>query len=151
MQGAQGYLTQKTRPGRAVRTLEKLALTGLFLLLAACVYVAVYGYMQDGLSVAHLILAAVAVVIALVMNPIAERMRRRKHAVLIVRALTEAGGWLPCEELEAACGVRKAAQTALLLREKGYLTGVSLKKGLIGFDEALPADEAEEIVPIFRN
>lgn len=148
------YLTDKTRPGRVVRAVEKLALIGLFLLLTACVYVAVFGYMREGgLRIAHLYLCLPAVLLVWAMNPIAERLRARKHAKLIVAALMRAEGRLPADELEPACGVRAAAVRARQLVTKGYLTGVCFREGLIGLEGMMRTEDEpkRDVVPIFTD
>lgn len=154
MNAADRYLTRKTRVSRIVVLLENTGAIALFLMMAALVYVAVYGYQVDGFDIGHLFLCLAEVVLVLPLNVITERKRARKHAQLIVEALLEQEtGCVPCDELEKLCGVRKAAQRAVQLTEKGYLKDVLLRRGMICLADMAPQEPeaAEEIKPIFRN
>ncbi len=147
------YLTDKNRPRKLRRLLEDLAIAGLFLVLAYCVYLAVYGYQRSGFSVAHLIIAAVAVAVAFALNPLMEVKRSRLHANRIIRALTASPeGGIPVNEMESVCGVRIAATVTGRLLEKGYLREVTFRKGIIWLADCMPEEEPrEEIKPIFQN
>ena len=145
------YLTEKTKPGKGRMLLEKAVLIALFALLAIIVYVAVYGYLVDGLSMGHVIMCVPAVLLVLAMTPFTEQMRARKHAELIVRALMQADEGMPFEELEGACGVRNAADVAMKLKKRGYLKEIYLHKGVIRLGAPPEEEEQEEIRTIFRD
>lgn len=160
------YLTKKALPGKGLLLAENAALLLLFLLLAACVYgvatVVMYGARvitaigaeAGGLNWRSLLLLVPVILLVLVMNPLAERIRARKHARLIVSALLKSeNGALPMEEMDEACKIRGAADRAMTLVNKGYLTGVTTHKGLVCLSDRIPeeAQEPEEIVPIFRD
>jgi len=153
MNGAERYLTRKARPGKAVIWLENAALVALFLVIAALVQTAVYGYMTYGLMAAHAALAAIILAIFAVMNLLTERKRCRMHAERIVRALLQQeDGCILCDEMGKHTGVRKAADEAVRLGEKGYLTDVVLRKGCIGLADRMPeAVEEVPVTPIFKN
>lgn len=144
------YLTGKVRPGKGVLVMEKAALVAMTLLIGVLVHVAVYGWLWHGPGVTHLLLVALVVLLAALMNPIAERMRARKHAGLIVKALEKAGGSMTAEDLEAACGVHKAADTALRLVTKGYLQDVALYKGSL-YLGAPEQTEEEPVATLFHD
>lgn len=154
MNDAEKYLAQRTRVSTAVVLLENLAAVGLFLLMSMLVIVAVYGFQVDGLAAGHAMLCVAEVLLVIPLNLITERKRARKHAELIVDALAaQAEGRIPCDELEAVCGVRRAAQRAVQLSEKGYLTGIGLRKGYVCLmdRQAEEPEEAEDVKPIFHN
>ena len=150
------YLTSKTGPDRVVRLLENAALVVLFGLLGVCVYfvaeVAMLAYERKALDVKLLLLLVPLLLLVLVMNPIAERMRARRHALLIVRALEAAGCCIPADEAEDRIGVRAAADRAQELVTKGYLKDVRVERGFLLLAEAeeqLPPQE--EVKQLFRD
>lgn len=151
------YLTEKCRPGRGVKLLENTASALLFLFFLGCIYVTlgvlmVGAQFEGGLGVTLLLPLIPAVLALVAMNALAERIRARKHAQVIVKKLQEAGGCVPADEAEAVIGVRKAAQTALSLVEKGYLADVRLEKGVLllaGAEVDLP--EEKPVVTLFHD
>lgn len=150
------YLTKKCRPGKGVKLLENTAMILCFGLFAACVAATVF-VVAKALSLGMLgwqnfLLLIPAVLLAVAMNAVGERMRARKHAQVIVRKLQEAGRCVPADEAESLIGVRKAAQTALTLVEKGYLTDVRLAQGflLLGDAEA-PVEKKPEAKQLFHD
>jgi len=153
------YLTKKCRPGKGVVALENLALVACFALFALCIGATVYVLVTyvpmvglGGLSWQNFLLLIPAALLAAAMNPLGERLRARKHARVIVEKLQQAGGRIPADEAEAIIGVRRAAETAQQLVEKGYLTDVRLVQGCRCLGEAAPEEApAEEIKPLFHD
>lgn len=153
------YLTKKCRPGKGMRLLENAAMVVGFVLFALCIAVTVYvvvTYVQSmgvsGLGWQNFLLLIPAALLALALNPLGERIRSRKHAQVIAEKLHKAGGFVQADEAEAVIGVRRAAETAMALVEKGYLTDVRLEQGclLLGEAEAqLP--RKEEVKQLFRD
>lgn len=151
------YLTEKCRPGKAVKLLENAASALLFLLFVGCIYVTLMvvmlgAQMEGGLGVMLLLPLVPAVLAVVAMNAVTERIRARKHAQVIVNKLQEAGGFVQADEAEKVIGVRRAAQTALTLVEKGYLTDVRLEQGfllLVGAEAQLP--RKKEAKQLFRD
>lgn len=137
------YLTRKCRPGKGVKLLEKLAMAVGFALFALCIAVTVYvvaTYVQSmgvtGLGWQNFLLLIPAALLALALNPLGERIRARKHAQVIVEKLQKAGGVVQADKAEAVIGVRRAAETAMTLVEKGYLTDIRLEQGCLLLGEA---------------
>lgn len=135
------YLTEKCRPGKGVKLLENAALALLFLFFLGCIYVTVGVLMfgaqfEGGLGVTLLLPLIPAALDLVAMNALAERIRARKHAQVIVTKLQEAGGFVQADEAEAVIGVRRAAETARALVEKGYLTDIRLEQGCLLLGEA---------------
>lgn len=137
------YLTKKCRPGKGVKLLENAALVVGFGLFALCIAVTAYvvvTYVQSmgvgGLGWQNFLLLIPALVLALEMNPLGERIRSRKHAQVIVEKLQKAGGFVHADEAETVIGVRRAAETAMALVEKGYLTDIRLEQGCLLLGEA---------------
>ena len=153
------YLTKKACPGKAVRILENLALLVLFALLAGCIWmmasVLMLAYEVKLLSWQNFLPLVPAALLVLLMNPIAERIRARHHARVLVKALMEAEGKLNVDDAETATGMRRAAETALQLAGKGYLQGVRMTRGHLCLAEAADALDAqapkEEARPLFRD
>ncbi|MBQ8556323.1 MAG: hypothetical protein IJ438_10700 [Clostridia bacterium] len=126
------YLTSKARPGKAVAALENIAALLLAAALVAWAYVAVIGFLYDGLVLAaHGLMLIMAVPFFLLLCWIVERKRARKHASVIVSALcmSDAAG-VPCEELEKLTRVRRLHQVILDLTAKGYIVHVTVEKGV---------------------
>lgn len=150
------YLTKKSRPGRGVRLLEAAALLAGFGLFAACIalvaVMAPYMWTLKTVSVKNFLPLIPAVLLVVAMNPIGERIRARKHAGQIVKALLAAQGRIPADEAESVIGVRRAAETAQQLVEKGYMTDVRLVQGCLCLGDTVPESAvAEEIKPIFHD
>lgn len=152
----QRYLTKKARPGRGVQLMENAALILLTGLFALCVWflasMAVMAWERQLFSLKLLLPLIPAVLLALAMNPIAERIRARHHAQLIVKALLERDGRIPADEVEDVTGVRRGADYALQLVEKGYVKDVRLAQGFLcvaDVAEAMPP--AEAVKPLFRD
>ena len=109
-------------------------------------------YERKVLDVKLLLLLVPLLLLVLVMNPIAERMRARRHALLIVKGLEAAGGCIPADEAEDRIGVRAAADRAQELVTKGYLKDVRVERGFLLLAEAeeqLPPQE--EVKQLFRD
>ena len=153
------YLTKKACPGKAVRLLENVALLALFALLAGCVWMMAsaltLAYASQVLSWRNFLPLLPAAVVVLMMNPIAERIRSRHHARVLVKALLAADGKIPVDDAETVTGVRRAAETAQQLVEKGYLRDVRMTQGYLCLEEAAQALDAQapkaEVTPLFRD
>ncbi|MBR3764583.1 MAG: hypothetical protein IKK57_08580 [Clostridia bacterium] len=153
------YLTKKACPGRAVRILENVALLALFALLAGCIWMTAsaltLAYRAQLISWRNFLPLLPAAVVVLMMNPIAERIRARHHARILVKALLAADGKLPVDDAEAVTGMRRAAEMAQQLVEKGYLRDVRMTQGYLCLEEAAQALDAlapkEEVKPLFRD
>lgn len=154
------YLTKKCRPAKGVKLLENAAMIIGFGLMAGCIGITAYLLMTivqrsgvSGLSWRNFLLLIPAILLALGLNHVGERIRARKHAQVIVGKLMQAGGCIPADEAEAVIGVRRAADTAQALVEKGYLTDVKMIRGVMCFADAAEAVDApaEEIRPLFRD
>lgn len=150
------YLTPKTTPGKIVQILENMALLIIFTGFALCLYLLgaalLLAYETKALSWRNLLPLIPAALLALAMNPLMERIRFRHHARVIAKALAEADGKIPADEAEAVIGVRRAADTALQLVEKGYLRDVQLTQGfLCGAEVAANMAPAQEIKAIFKD
>ena len=150
------YLTDKTRPGKGVRMLENMALVVCFGLFGCCVLGTVLIVMTATQYGApgwqNFLLLVPALLLTAVMNSITERLRARKHAKVIVEKLQQAGGFVRADEAESLIGVRRAAENAMALVEKGYLTDVRLEQGCLALGEAaalLP--QKEEAKQLFRD
>lgn len=147
------YLTAKAHPAKGKVLLENAAVLALCAVLLALVYVGVYGWQKEGVSVAHAILLAVIAVLIVLLNLLTERKRARMHATLIVHALTGShGGHVPVKELEKQ-GLRRVEDTVNRLLDKGYLKQVTIRGEDVWLADQLPQQTAprEEIKPIFRN
>lgn len=153
------YLTKKASPGRMVRILENVALLVLFALFAGCIWLTatalLMAYEVKLLSWQNFLPLVPAVLLALLMNPIAERIRARHHARVLVRALLAAEGKIPVDEADNVTGVRRAVETALQLADKGYLCDVRMTQGHLCLEEAADALDARapkaEVTPLFRD
>ena len=153
------YLTKKACPGKAVRLLENVALLALFALLAGCVWMMAsaltLAYASQVLSWRNFLPLLPAAVVVLMMNPIAERIRARHHARVLVKALLAADGKIPVDDAETVTGVRRAAETALRLVDRGYMQQVRMTQGFLCVAEVAAELDAQapaqEVKPLFRD
>lgn len=147
------YLTAKAHPAKGKVLLENAAVLALCAVLLGAVYVGVYGWQTEGVSVAHMILLAVIAALIVLLNLLTERKRARMHSTLIVHALLRSGGHVPVKKLEKDAGMRRVEDTVNRLLDKGYLTQVTIRGEDVWLADQLPQQTApqEEIKPIFRN
>lgn len=150
------YLTEKARPGLAVRLLENVALIVLIGLLAGCIWLQadmlMKAYKLGLFGLTNLLPVIPAILVALAMNPIAERIRARHHAKLIVKALLASEGKIHVDEVDDKTGMRRGADYAMQLVAKGYMVDVRLAQGFLCVaDVADSLAPVEEVAPLFRD
>lgn len=135
------YLTKKVYPGK----LQTFAENGAAVLLAAALMVwvgiAVFGFLQDGFQVAHVVMLLIAVPFVLILSRLTDRMRARKHARVIIGALClSPSGCVVMEELGKKTGVRDVAGTVTKLVAQGLIRDVLIKRDLVCLaDRKMPA------------
>ena len=150
------YLTEKARPSKIVKLLENLALIVLTGLMALCIWFLVKlvmaAYEMKVFSLNILLPLIPAALLAVLMNPIAERIRARHHAQVLVEALLAHEGRIPADQVDETTGMRRGADYCLELVAKGYVRDVRLAQGFLCVADVADAmPPAEEVKPLFRD
>lgn len=125
------YLTTKAAPGKFTVLLEIIAVvvTGLALLLWLAV--GIYGFLADGLGLAHVFVLLFALPEALVLFFVLRRWYDRSRAKRIVSLLcTSERGKLTCGELSKA-GVYSPAQAITKLTVRRYICNIVEALGVV--------------------